>query len=336
MKILIIGENNSNSLETIYRKNFLELNCSTVKIISYFIPKQYFIKKIINFFEKYFFYLYCLIQNYFLIKKFKRDKHSYDLVIVFNGYYLFEKTILNLKKKSKLSLINIQTDNIFKKKNILLKKIKIFDKIYVWSKKLKKEIQYKTAINKKKIFYLPFGYDQFLFKKKLRTKKLDKILFYGSWDLKREELLSNINHKILKIYGNGWEKAKKNFRSKYDIKAELIGTKLVNEISNSLVCLNFFRDQAKDTMNMRSFEVIAYGGNLLSEYSLDQKSYFKNFKGIFYFKNISQVNTNYEKLIMIKQNLLKTREHNLKKIKNDSYLNRAQFILKNERTKKAK
>ena len=46
MKILIIGENNFNSLETIYRKNFLDLNCKTVNICSFWNPNTNLTKKI--------------------------------------------------------------------------------------------------------------------------------------------------------------------------------------------------------------------------------------------------------------------------------------------------
>ena len=51
MKILIIGENNSNSLERIYRNNFLELKCKNVNIISF--KAKNFFRKILNFQEKF-------------------------------------------------------------------------------------------------------------------------------------------------------------------------------------------------------------------------------------------------------------------------------------------
>ena len=110
---------------------------------------------------------------------------------------------------------------------------------------------------------MPFGYDQFLSNKQNNNLN-NKILFYGSWDKNRENNLNKINFKNLKIFGNGWENAQKSFRNKYNIGKELIGKKLSREISRSLVCINLFRDQAKDYINMRSFEVLGYGGSLLS------------------------------------------------------------------------
>lgn len=331
MKILIIGENNINSLERIYKKNFIKLNCKTVNLISQLKPKNYLFRKILNFSEKYFFLIFCLIQNIFLSKKIINNKNFYDIIIVFNGYYLFKKTINILKKKSKFSLINIQTDNIFEKKNIIKNNLKFFDKIYVWSLSLQKKIRLDLNVKSNCVLFLPFGFDQFLVKKNKYYKKVCKILFYGSWDKNREYLLNRIDNKILDIFGNGWDRANKQFKKKYSIGKELVGRKLATRISKYLFCLNLFRDQAKNSLNMRSFEVIAYGGSLLSEYSSGQLTYFKNFKSIVYFKNSNQINKIYGKAILNKRILINLRKKNSKLIKTHSYYRRAQYILDNEK-----
>jgi len=228
-------------------------------------------------------------------------------------------------------LINIQTDNIFIKKNILYENLKLFDKVYIWSKKIQKKIITNIKIKKDKIVFLPFGYDQYLIKKGKDKKINNHILFYGSWDQDRENVLQNIDHKTLKIYGNGWNKAQIQFKKKYYIKGELIGKRLINEISKSLLCLNLFRFQAKNFMNMRSFEVLGYGGTLLSEYSNEQCSFFSNYDNIIYFNNIKNVNSIYKKILLKKKFLLKEREKNKKKMIEHNYFNRAKFILNNEK-----
>lgn len=331
MKILIIGENNFNSLERIYKNNFLKLKCDKVKIISTLKPKNFFLKKILNFQEKFFYFLYCLIQNLVLLKKLKKDKRYYDLVVVFNGYDLFKNTIKNIKAKSLNSTINLQTDNIFVKKNLLKENLKLFDKIYIWSKEIQKKINKNFKIKKKKIFFLPFAYDQSL-SKHIKLKKINKkILFYGSWDEDRENLLNKIDHKILRINGNGWENAKQDFKNRYEIKKELLGKKLVKEISQSLICLNILRFQAKNFINMRAFEVIGYGGTLLSEYSKEHYLFFKNYRNMFYFKDLKEINNTYKKILSKKKKLIESRKKNINKIKNHDYFNRAKYILENEK-----
>ena len=158
-----------------------------------------------------------------MIKKLNNDKRYYDLVIVFNGYDLFKNTIKNIRAKSLNSIINIQTDNIFVKKNLLKENLKLFDKIYIWSKEIQKKNNKNFKIEKKKIFFLLFAFDQSL-SKYIKLKKVDKkILFYGSWDEERENLLKKIDYKILKIFVSGWENAKQSFKNKYEIKKELLG-----------------------------------------------------------------------------------------------------------------
>ncbi len=331
MNILIIGENNFNSLERIYKKNFLILNCKKVDLISPWKPKNNFLKKILNFQEKYFFEIYSVIQNYLLKIKLNTNKISYDIIIVFNGYHFDKKIISLLKKRAQKSLINIQTDNIFIKKNILKLNIKMFDRIYVWSKSIQNKINKKLKIKKNKICFLPFGFDQTLLKTIKRQNISKSILFYGSWDKNREELLNQINPKLIRIYGNGWNNAKYYFKKNYNIKGELIGDNLKREISKSLLSLNLFRDQAKNLINMRSFEVLGYNGTLLSEYSEEQTSFFKNFKSIIYFKNIKEINNIFKKINSKKKIILKFRKKDKLKINKHSYLSRAKYILRNEK-----
>ena len=330
MKILIIGENNPLSLERIYKKNFKRLNINKVNICTYWKPRNYYFKKIINFLEKYLYFIFCYIQNFLLKIKLKNDFVFYDLAIVFNGYFMDRKIIKFLKEEKSRKIINIQTDNIFFKKNILIKNINFFDRIYIWSKSIKKEIEKKCKIKSSKVLFLPFGYDHFSNLPK-KNKINNNILFYGAWDQQRENFLSKIDFKILKIYGNGWENAQESFKKKYNINKSIIGKKLAKEIVKSLICLNIFRDQAKNFINMRAFEVIGYGGNLLSEYSKEQSELFKNYKNLHYFKDVNDINNVYKKILSKKKQLFKLRQSNKIKIKNHDYFHRAKFILNNEK-----
>ena len=123
---------------------------------------------------------------------------------------------------------------------------------------------------------------------------------------------------------------------KYNINCELVGAKLAEEITKSLFCLNLFRYQAKNLINMRSFEVLGYGGTLLSEKSREQSSFFFKSSGIVYFNNINQVNNIYKKFIKKKNKLLLSRIKNKNTMVKHNYLNRSRFILKNEQVSYSK
>ncbi len=87
---------------------------------------------------------------------------------------------------------------------------------------------------------------------------------------------------------------------------------------------------------MRSFEVLGYGGTLLSEVSKEQNSFFLKSSGIVYFNNINQVNIIHKKFKKRKKKLLLTRKKNKTKMFKHNYLNRSKFILKNEQVSSSK
>ena len=108
----------------------------------------------------------------------------------------------------------------------------------------------------------------------------------------------------------------KKVLKKYNISKSIIGKKLAKEIVKSLICLNIFRDQAKNFINMRAFEVIGYGGNLLSEYSKEQSELFKNYKNLHYFKDVNDINNVYKKILSKKKQLFKLSKVIKLKLKN--------------------
>ena len=87
---------------------------------------------------------------------------------------------------------------------------------------------------------------------------------------------------------------------------------------------------------MRSFEVLGYGGTLLSEYSKEQNFFFSKNAKIIYFHDIKKVNDIHKKLVLRKKYLLNLRKQNKKKIIIHDYFNRAKFILNNEKTSSTK
>jgi spore maturation protein CgeB len=143
---------------------------------------------------------------------------------------------------------------------------------------------------------------------------LSEINFIGYYDKKRIEYLSYLGNSgiKIKIYGTGWDLCKnKNYRnlSFYDA---IYGPDYHNLINNSLVVINFLRDFTKDIINMKSIEIPAYGGLLLSEYTQYQAKLFQDNENVFYFsdkaellKKINYIIDNKDKLDLIRNNALK-------------------------------
>lgn len=166
-KILIIGSNEKFSIEKMYERAFKSIGMKTNFIHVYNIKKNLFVKffwKYMRFF--YFFFIRKKLINHFI------SNNNYDLIIIFKGLYIkknFIHQIKNISPKSKL--INIFTDdpfniNYFKdisNKNIL-DSISYFDHLYIYSKKILKNLKSRYPINT--FSYLPFAQDLFIHKQK--------------------------------------------------------------------------------------------------------------------------------------------------------------------------
>ena len=203
------------------------------------------------------------------------------MIIIVKGLYITKNFILNIKKISpKSKIINIYPDdptntstrNISNKK--VIECIELFDFFCHYSERVMKKI--KKLKPKSKLLYLPLGYDEFLhkrYKKNIKDikKYKDTVNFIGSYDDERFNILKSLNYKNLLIAGSNW----KNIDS---LQRPIFQKELSTIISNSLVSINILRDQCKNSHNMRTFEIPAMGGLMLTTRSKQQNFYFKENK----------------------------------------------------------
>lgn len=325
--ILIIGSNEFFSLEKMYSRAFKSLGCKVNIYHAYDIRKS-LIRRISWKFLR-FFYFIKLRSN--LINFFKKNKTKYDLVIVFKGIYLNSETILNCKDKSKTSKwINIYSDDPFNisyfkdiSNKTTLESLNSYDFFFIWSKKIANIS--KTIINKNKISYLPFAYDKHLHKISKKTKKKYDISFIGTADKLRYETLKQLNNFKVLIAGDGWKY--KKFPENFTILPK-VNAKLSSKVcSQSKICLNLLRPQNIGSHNMKTFEIPAMGGLLLTKRSKEQNNFFpENIASLMYGNSkeiIKKIN-----LILVNDKLAQKIKHNAKKrLKFNSYEDRSKYIL---------
>ena len=251
-----------------------------------------------------------------LINLIKQNDVNYVLInkCIFINY----KTLKIIKKISpRLKIIFWGEDNMFTRQNSpknFIKSLDLFDAYYsidrgdIENKKITQRVNNCFLTN-------PTVNKNSILKKILNTSlDLSEINFIGYYDKKRIEYLSYLGNSgiKIKIYGTGWDLCKnKNYRnlSFYDAIYGLDYHKLIN---NSLVVINFLRDFTKDIINIKSIEIPAYGGLLLSEYTQYQAKLLKNNENVFYFsskaellKKINYILDNKDKLDLIRSNALK-------------------------------
>ena len=111
------------------------------------------------------------------------------------------------------------------------------------------------------------------------------ILFVGTYEKIRMDYFQYLCEKGLKIdvFGNGWEKANSNNKNLIIHNKALLKEDYINSIRSAKINLNFLRKIQDDTQTMRTFEIPACGGFMITERTDCHTRIFKeDFESVFF------------------------------------------------------
>lgn len=329
-KILIIGAKNNFSLESIYFKTFKYLNYN----IDFLNIDKSINSRIVASIKKYFSELNYKILRKKLIFLLNKKNKKYDCIIFFKAIYLDKETLQKIKLNNKGGIyINVFPDDPFNIKNPIisnksfLNTINDFDYFCIWSRKILKKLKNKF---KSKILYLPFGYDSLLiskFKNYTKKEKVSEINFIGTFDHDRLNILNSINIKK-KIYGGNWirpysKKIKDAFIGKH-----IYGHDIFKLMNTSAISLNILRKQNYSAHNMRTFEIPANNGLMLTTRSIEQNKFFKENKACYMYSSKKELKTKIRLILKNPKKAEKVRKLGNLISQKHSYINRIKFLLK--------
>jgi spore maturation protein CgeB len=330
-RILILGSNESFSIEKMYKRAFKKLGFKVILLHIYDIQKNLIFRVIWKYFR--FFYFISIRKK--IIKYIENSNKKYDLIIIFKGIYINEEFLSLIKKVSnKSKIINIFPDNPFEidyfkdisNKNIL-KNIPYFDHIFIYSNLLLKKLR--REYPKNRFSYLPFGYDSVvhknLKKKSNNCVKFD-LSFIGTADNERYEVIKRLDEFKIILAGDGWNNYKLGKNITYIKKVNF--KNFSNLLKRSKVSLNILRKQNETSHNMKTFEIPSMGGLMITNRTLEQNFYFPENKASLMYGNIKElkskirkINTSYKK-----NNKIQKRSYMI--VKKHSYVERAKYLLK--------
>jgi len=326
-KILIIGSKKNYSLEKSYQRAFRSLGVKKV----YFFPNDFYFYLFtllsslkLNFL--YFFISFCLKKN---LNSFLSKIKNIDIIIIFKGMELKKEDLLKLKAKyPSCKIINIYTDDPYNMSSpatssaLLLDSITVYDFFFIWSKKIRNKLKRHYKLYKN-FYYLPFGYDTFLHK--YTKKKIDKkyISFVASGDNYRENFLKKIKRFKINIFGNSWRLNSTH----HIIKRFVYGLQLSKIISKSFISINILRQQNNGSHNMKTFEIPAMGGLLVTTRSYEQNVFFPENKASVMFGSTKELQDKINFLLNNEKIAMKIRNKGFELSKKHSYIDRAKYLL---------
>lgn len=289
IRILIISNKVEYGLAMSFRRAFKKLG----KIVDIFDDEDFYKKQFPFLKNRYTHRLFWKLFSLPLQKEFIKvaRKERPDLILVLKGWFFAPATLLKIKKElPQTKIFCFNPDNPFNvwhygnSNSWIRKSIPLYDVYFIWGKFLIDKIKQAGA---KKVEYLPFSYDSELHYPVAvnpEEKKIygSDIAFIGSWDEEREWWLNHLLDYDLKIWGNSWEKANKKLQNKWQ-KRTVIGEEFSKVCNASKIILNIVRKQNMPAHNMRTFEVPACAGFLLSTRTQEQEEFFEKAKEADYF-----------------------------------------------------
>lgn len=209
------------------------------------------------------------------------------IILVFKGMELKSSTLVDIKRMG-IKLMNYNPDHpfIFSGRGSGNDNVKNgfihYDLHISYNKLLCEHIQSKYRID---TYWLPFGhgFDYSFWDKVKDVNEKKSVAFVGNPDKERIGLIKFlINGEIpVAVYGNNWEK----YIDKRYVSSAVYELDFWEAIRSHRIQLNIFRKHNKGSHNMRTFDVPAVGGILLSPYNEEQEYFFKEDMHAFYYRS---------------------------------------------------
>lgn len=305
MKILIVGDFHSKIEEYALYKAFLKLGYNVHKFAwcDYF---QYYLIHSPNGILDFFKFLYYRFQNKFLIgpvlKRINSDliavfkKFRPDLVFVYHGTHIFPSTLGAIKREGAMMIFGFNNDDPFGGGyphyfwRHFLRSVHLYDHMFAFRHKNIED--YENVFNYRRTSLLRASYVEgrsFPMRKLPNSKYMCDVIFVGHYeDDGRDVYIKTLIESGIdfKLYGPEWERSKF-----YALFKEHFGEihSLVDDynlaLNSSKIALVFLSKLNNDTYTKRCFEITAAGTFMLSEYSNDLNSLFKEDEEAVYFRN---------------------------------------------------
>ena len=333
MKILLVGEFSFGSLGSSYSTGFKKLGQEIIKFDFVQESKMLNPFSVNKYLNKLFGHLYNYQINQRLLEKIKTIKP--ELILVLKGTSIYPEILMKIKENPKTILFCFNPDNPFNlfvgaSNDLIRKSIPLYDCYFIWGKFLIPKL---IEAGAKKVEYLPFAYDTELhypvdLSNEDKTVYGSDIAFIGSYDKEREEFLMNLIGYDLAIWGNGWNRLslfsplRKNWKSR-----DAIGKDFSKICNASKIILNHIRKQNGNAHNMKTFEIPACKGFMLTTRTKEQCEFFEEGKDIACFETQEELKDKIKQSLNDSKVRQSMSENAYKKIQGHSYDVRVKEIL---------
>jgi len=254
-----------------------------------------------------------------------------DLTIICKGERLKGEAIKYLRQNSKFGCINIYTDSPMVNPgpgvSKMMSSMKEYTHVYTFANSM---IPVFYQMGAKSVSRLAFGFDpnvHFPFRSSPPTYSTD-IAYFGSWGPFQEAWLNQISNMKIKIYGTGWKHTKKESPIRYSIEENRgIGKNMSLAINGANLIINFVRAEHGCFHSMKTFEIPACGGFMVTNWTEEQAEFFDDDVHCVYFRSKEELLDKLDYYLKHETQRKKIASAGLLAAANHTYINRAKQIL---------
>ena len=152
--------------------------------------------------------------------------------------------------------------------------------------------------------------------------------YIGTYGQSQTRWLRLINHYGLKIWGNGWERIPRgDVLRKVWMQGYGIGVEMWKPIFSSSIIFNMCRAEHMAELSMKTFEIPAGGGLMLSNFTEAQNAFFKNGIEAVYYHNIEDAKDLISFYLKNESAVEKIKRNAIRAVAKHTYTSRAKAVI---------
>jgi spore maturation protein CgeB len=223
-----------------------------------------------------------------------------DIVLVYKGAFVHQKTLLTIKKKNVPTVVFFPDVSFFAHGNNIPKCIPHYNHIFTTKSFAVKDLYEKFNFPKDKITFIPHGYDP-LVHRPLKSSENDysaDVSFIGNYSKHKTHVLEAIANALpeinLKIWGGTWYQYKGEVLKKSIQGSALLGDAYVQAINGSKINLGILSEQvigasSGDLITSRTFHIPGAGGFMIHQWSKEVEECYKENVEAAFFRDIEDL-----------------------------------------------
>ena len=219
----------------------------------------------------------------------------------------------------------------------LIETFREYSTVWIWEKQLARRLRRDGV----EAHYLPFAVDRDQFNpENLKARIGDwsgcgecrsghQVVFVGHYNARRGQHVSRIRKHEVALWGNGWTRMSSRRWSHHRLHhAPVAGRQMASLYRWAAVSLNIVGDLNIPGHNMRTFEIPASGGVMLSRYTEEQAEFLPEDEAAAYYRTPEELDAKIARLIGDRELNVRLRGNGMRLMFDHCYERRASAILK--------